>query len=189
MRSKDTQSSTFFSYIMTRKEFFIQVLDQFATNGNELLQILDDIESGEVECFIEDWFTLHSLHFFTHTFFSLSWPKKPQSVCFALLKRAIKCCKCLTLWPVDSAMLNLRWSNKLWVFRLLNRSSSDVILGGHNPPFSSLKLSWRNATFSPSQFFHSRCSYSQQSVTAASIQATHNTFKNHANSRSNIHLR
>jgi hypothetical protein len=54
MRSKDTQSSTFFSYIMTRKEFFIQVLDQFATNGNELLQILDDIESGEVECFIED---------------------------------------------------------------------------------------------------------------------------------------
>ena len=38
--------------ITTRKEFFIQVLDQFATNGNELLQILDDIKSGEVECFI-----------------------------------------------------------------------------------------------------------------------------------------
>lgn len=56
MRSKDTQIPyTFFlKMITTRKEFFIQVLDQFATNGNELLQILDDIESGEVECFLED---------------------------------------------------------------------------------------------------------------------------------------
>jgi hypothetical protein len=54
MRSKDTQSSTFFSYIMTRKEFFIQLLDQFANTGNELLQVLDDIESGEVECYLED---------------------------------------------------------------------------------------------------------------------------------------
>ena len=40
--------------ITTRKDFFIQVLDQFATNGNELLQILDDIESGEVQCFIAE---------------------------------------------------------------------------------------------------------------------------------------
>ena len=39
---------------MTRKDFFIQVLDQFTTNGNELLEVLDDIESGEVECFIEE---------------------------------------------------------------------------------------------------------------------------------------
>jgi hypothetical protein len=56
MRSKDTQSSTSFltQMIQTRKDFFIQVLDQFATNGNELLQILDDIESGEIECFLED---------------------------------------------------------------------------------------------------------------------------------------
>ena len=54
MRSKDTQTIHPILYIMTRKQFFIQVLDQFATNGNELLQILDDIESGEVECFIED---------------------------------------------------------------------------------------------------------------------------------------
>ncbi len=56
MRSKDTQTSyTFlFKMITTRKEFFIAVLDQFATNGNELLQILDDIESGEVECYLED---------------------------------------------------------------------------------------------------------------------------------------
>lgn len=54
--------------ITTRKEFFIQVLDQFANTGNELLQILDDIESGEVECFLEDWLTPLSLHFFTHTF-------------------------------------------------------------------------------------------------------------------------
>ena len=38
--------------ITTRKEFFMQVLDQFAETGNDLLQILDDIESGEVECFI-----------------------------------------------------------------------------------------------------------------------------------------
>ena len=38
--------------ITTRKEFFIQVLDQFAETGNDLLQILDDIESGEVQCFI-----------------------------------------------------------------------------------------------------------------------------------------
>ena len=52
--------------IQTRKDFFIQVLDQFATTGNELLQILDDIESGEVECFLEDWvlfFTLLLTHF------------------------------------------------------------------------------------------------------------------------------
>lgn len=40
--------------ITTRKEFFIAVLDQFANTGNELLQILDDIESGEVQCFLED---------------------------------------------------------------------------------------------------------------------------------------
>ena len=54
MRSKDTQTTHTILYIMTRKQFFIQVLDQFATNGNELLQILDDIESGEVQCFLED---------------------------------------------------------------------------------------------------------------------------------------
>lgn len=56
MRSKDTQSSilSLTQMIQTRKDFFIQVLDQFATNGNELLQILDDIESGEIECFLED---------------------------------------------------------------------------------------------------------------------------------------
>jgi len=40
--------------ITTRKEFFIQVLDQFAETGNDLLQILDDIESGEVQCFIAE---------------------------------------------------------------------------------------------------------------------------------------
>ena len=38
--------------ITNRKEFFIQYLDQFAETGNDLLQILDDIESGEVQCFI-----------------------------------------------------------------------------------------------------------------------------------------
>ena len=56
MRSKDTHIPKHFATLMiqTRKDFFIQVLDQFATNGNELLQILDDIESGEVECFLED---------------------------------------------------------------------------------------------------------------------------------------
>jgi len=56
MRSKDTQSSTlyFTQMIQTRKDFFIAVLDQFATNGNELLQILDDIVSGECECYLED---------------------------------------------------------------------------------------------------------------------------------------
>ena len=54
--------------IQTRKDFFIAVLDQFATNGNELLQVLDDIVSGECECFIEDW--LHTLiHTNKHTFF------------------------------------------------------------------------------------------------------------------------
>ncbi len=70
MRSKDTQTSyTFlFKMITTRKEFFIAVLDQFATNGNELLQILDDIESGEVECYLEDWLTFLSLHFSTLLF-------------------------------------------------------------------------------------------------------------------------
>ncbi len=57
MRSKDTHIPKHFATLMiqTRKDFFIQVLDQFATNGNELLQILDDIESGECECFLEDW--------------------------------------------------------------------------------------------------------------------------------------
>ena len=40
--------------ITTRKDFFIQVLDQFAETGNDLLQILDDIESGEVQCFIAE---------------------------------------------------------------------------------------------------------------------------------------
>ena len=51
-----TLNFPFFFYIMiqTRKDFFIAILDQFATNGNELLQVLDDIESGEVECFLED---------------------------------------------------------------------------------------------------------------------------------------
>ena len=39
--------------ITNRKEFFIQVLDQFAETGNDLLQILDDIESGECECFLD----------------------------------------------------------------------------------------------------------------------------------------
>jgi len=39
---------------MTRKQFFIQVLDQFSTTGNDLLQLLDDIESGEIECYIEE---------------------------------------------------------------------------------------------------------------------------------------
>ena len=56
MRSKDTHTHKHFATLMiqTRKDFFIAVLDQFATNGDELLQILDDIESGEVECFLED---------------------------------------------------------------------------------------------------------------------------------------
>lgn len=56
MRSKDTQSSilSLTQMIRTRKDFFIAVLDQFATNGNELLQILDDIASGECECYLED---------------------------------------------------------------------------------------------------------------------------------------
>ena len=73
MRSKDTQSSTSFltQMITTRKDFFIQVLDQFATNGNELLQILDDIESGEVECFLEDWVLIS--YTFTHTLFSFNY--------------------------------------------------------------------------------------------------------------------
>lgn len=57
MRFKDTQPlNTFTSFfIMTRKEFFIQVLDQYTTNGNELLDILDAIESGAVTCFSEDY--------------------------------------------------------------------------------------------------------------------------------------
>jgi hypothetical protein len=40
--------------IQTRKDFFISCLDQFANNGDELLQVLDDIVNGEVECFLED---------------------------------------------------------------------------------------------------------------------------------------
>ena len=45
--------------IQTRKDFFIAVLDQFAHTGNQLIEVLDAIESGECECFIEDW--LHTL--------------------------------------------------------------------------------------------------------------------------------
>lgn len=56
--------------IRTRKDFFIAVLDQFATNGNELLQILDDIASGECECYLEDWalilYTFHPLLFLSY---------------------------------------------------------------------------------------------------------------------------
>jgi hypothetical protein len=40
--------------IQTRKDFFIAVLDQFAHTGNQLIEVLDAIESGECECFIED---------------------------------------------------------------------------------------------------------------------------------------
>jgi len=56
MRSKDTQTHQHqhTQMIATRKDFFIAVLDQFATNGNELLQLLDDIVNGECECFLED---------------------------------------------------------------------------------------------------------------------------------------
>lgn len=70
MRSKDTQTHQHqhTQMIATRKDFFIAVLDQFATNGNELLQLLDDIVNGECECYLEDWLTVHFLHFF---FFSL----------------------------------------------------------------------------------------------------------------------
>ena len=38
----------------TRKEFFIQVLDQYANTGNELLQLLDAIETGAIQCHIEE---------------------------------------------------------------------------------------------------------------------------------------
>jgi len=41
MRSKDTQLSLLISY-------------SHANTGDELLQVLDDIVNGEIECFLED---------------------------------------------------------------------------------------------------------------------------------------
>jgi hypothetical protein len=38
----------------TRKDFFISRLDQFAETGNELLQILDAIKTGAIQCHIEE---------------------------------------------------------------------------------------------------------------------------------------
>lgn len=35
--------------IQTRKNFFIAILDQFANTGDELLNILDAIESGAIQ--------------------------------------------------------------------------------------------------------------------------------------------
>ena len=37
--------------IMTQTQFFIQCLDQFASNGQELLNVLDDIQSREIRYF------------------------------------------------------------------------------------------------------------------------------------------
>ena len=36
---------------MTKKSFYIAMLDQFADNGKELLQVCDQIISGEIEYF------------------------------------------------------------------------------------------------------------------------------------------
>jgi hypothetical protein len=49
--------------------------------------------------------------------------------------------------------------------------------------------SWKSATFSPFQFSHSRCSYSQQSEIVVQTPATPNTSPNHAISQSDIHNR
>ena len=38
---------------MTKKSFYIAMLDQFANNGKELLQICDQIISGEIEYFAQ----------------------------------------------------------------------------------------------------------------------------------------
>jgi hypothetical protein len=38
----------------TPKDYFISCLDQFATTGNELLDILDAIETGAIQCHIEE---------------------------------------------------------------------------------------------------------------------------------------
>ena len=36
---------------MTKKSFYISMLDQFAKNGKELLKVCDQIISGEIEYF------------------------------------------------------------------------------------------------------------------------------------------
>ena len=36
---------------MTKKSFYISMLDQFANNGKELLKVCDQIISGEIEYF------------------------------------------------------------------------------------------------------------------------------------------
>ena len=36
---------------MTETQFYIQCLDQFASNGTELLNVLDDIQQGEIRYF------------------------------------------------------------------------------------------------------------------------------------------
>lgn len=58
MRYKDTHSSLNLSdyperafFIMTQKQFYITYMDQFCSNGHELLKCLSDIENGTLRYF------------------------------------------------------------------------------------------------------------------------------------------
>ena len=38
----------------TRKDFYVTILEQFTQNGNDLLNVLDAIETGAIQCFVEE---------------------------------------------------------------------------------------------------------------------------------------
>mgnify|MGYP006920579297 CR=1 FL=1 len=124
--------------ITTRKEFFIAVLDQFATNGNELLQILDDIESGEVECFLEDWLTFLSLHF-THTLFSFIMTKETAIGMLRTAQNGNQMLQVLDTLAADS--VGYTYVESPMIAQVLGVATLEPIefwlstLGGTSPPF------------------------------------------------------
>ena len=84
--------------------------------------------------------SLNSLHFPPSTFSFLPWPKRLQSVCFALLVTAPKCSKFLIVSQEAMSTSSRPWLHKSWALRLLRLSSSDVILeGAQSPPFQHMK--------------------------------------------------
>ena len=143
---------------MTRKEFFIQVLDQYATNGNELLQLLDAIETGAIQCHIieENWALI--LYTFSPTLFPFyhdqrnrnryapHCSKRQPNVASAWHSRGWFCRVHLCRIPDDWAGSGCSNAWTDWVLMLY--------LGDHNPPFFRYSFRWKNATYSLSQSSH-----------------------------------
>ena len=190
MRSKDTHTHKHFATLMiqTRKDFFIAVLDQFATNGDELLQILDDIESGEVECFLEDWFTLYSLHFSQTLFFFLM----TVQTAIAQLRAARNGAEMLSVLDMlaqDSAGFD--YIESPMIAQVLGVPTLEAIEFWCYTMRVTIRPSfflWRNATYLLSQSSPQFFSHLQRFVIAVQTQATQVISQNHAISQSNIHL-